>query len=476
MDTFLEFKNASIFRQGKIVLEDFNWKIKEGESWVVLGNIASGKTTLLQAIAGTLHLKSGEINYHFLPEKTGRWDLRKHITILSFQNRLIDGNDLYYQQRYNYSPEDNIPTVREHLGNQDFNAPHFQLLKISELLDVELIKLSNGQTRRVILAKTLSTHPKLLLLDNPFAGLDVETRDNLREFIQTLVEHGQKIILSCMHPEDVPSAFTHVLQLENMMIRYQGLRKDLKNESHVDLKNGFHRALTKSGRSFETAIELKDVSVQYGNKKVLDKIAWRVLKNEKWALLGKNGAGKSTLLSLLNADNPQLYRNEIVLFDEVRQIGQSIWKVKQRIGFFSPELHAYFNEDLDVFDVIATGYTDKFIPKNNISEAEQHHIEDLLSFYSLSGLRNRKYLQLSSGEQRLILFLRSLVKDVDLLILDEPFQGFDNTLIEQSRQLLDQYCKNTTLIFVTHYESEIPDCVNNFLILKDGRVDQCYST
>ena len=441
----------------------------------MLGNIATGKTTLLQAIAGTLHLKSGEINYHFLPEKTSRWDLRKHITTLSFQNRLIDGNDLYYQQRYNYSPEDNIPTVRQHLGNYDFSVPHFQLLKISELLDVELIKLSNGQTRRVILAKTLSAHPKLLLLDNPFAGLDVETRDSLRDFIQTLVEHGQKIILSCMHPEDVPAAFTHVLQLEHMEINYRGLRADFKTESRVDLKNSFHLTSKQPTNPYETAIELKDVSVLYGNKKVLDKINWKVLKNEKWALLGKNGAGKSTLLSLLNADNPQRYRNEIILFDELRQIGQSIWKLKQRIGFFSPELHAYFNEDLNVFDVIATGYSDKFIPKNNISEAEQQHIEDLLDFYSVSMLQNRKYLQLSSGEQRLILFLRSLVKDVDLLILDEPFQAFDNELIERSKHLLDLYCKNTTLIFVTHYESEIPSCVNNFLILKAGRVDQCYS-
>lgn len=476
MEAFLEFRNASIFRQGKIVLGNFTWKINEGESWVVLGNIASGKTTLLQALAGTLHLKSGEINYHFLPEKINRWDLSKDITLLSFQNRLIDGNDLYYQQRYNYSPEDNIPTVRQHLGNQDFSAPHFRLLKISELLDVELIKLSNGQTRRVILAKTLSMHPKLLLLDNPFAGLDVETRDDLRGFIQTLVEHGQKIILSCMHPEDVPSAFSHVLQLENMTIRYLGLRSNFTNESRVDLKSNFYPSPRKPAEIFETAIELKDVSVQYGNKKILDAINWKVLRGEKWALLGKNGAGKSTLLSLLNADNPQLYRNEIILFDEVRQMGQSIWKVKKRIGFFSPELHAYFNEDLKVFDVIATGYIDKFVPKNDISEAEQQRIENLLEFYSIIKLRDRKYLQLSSGEQRLILFLRSLVKDVDLLILDEPFQGFDNELIEQSKKLLDQNSKNTTLIFVTHYESEIPSCVKNFLIINNGRVEQCYST
>jgi molybdate transport system ATP-binding protein len=468
---FLEFKDASIFRQGQIVLERINWKVKEEENWIVLGRIASGKTSLLQAIVGTLHLKSGEIRYDFLDSSVSRWELKKHIAMVSFQNKLMSGGDLYYQQRYNFSLEDNIPTVRQHLGNRDFNAPHFKLLRIEELLDVELIKLSNGQTRRVILVKALSAHPKLLLLDNPFAGLDIDTRNALRDFINELVRSGQNIILSCMHPEDIPPVFSHLLCMEERRVVYQGLRKFFEPPPQNKQEQLANFISKKNLPSFVVALEMRQVSVRYGNKQVLDQVDWRVLRNEKWALLGKNGSGKSTLLSLLNADNPQAYGNDIVLFDEKRQAGQSIWKIKHRIGFFSPELHAYFNEDLSVFDVIATGYTDKFIPKNNISEIEQQRIENLLEFYSKSALSDRRYLQLSSGEQRLVLFLRSLVKEVDLLILDEPFQGFDNDLIEKSKNLLDQYCRETTLIFVTHYESEIPASVNRFLILNEGKVE-----
>jgi molybdate transport system ATP-binding protein len=470
MRPFLEFKNASVFRQGQIVLKNLNWTILEGESWVVLGNIASGKTTLLQAIAGLHHIKSGEVNYHFLDKSVSRWELRKHISIASFQNRIISGSDLYYQQRYNFSPEDKIPTVRQHLENEDFNTPHFQLLRIAELLDLELIKLSNGQTRRVILAKALSSRPALLLLDNPFAGLDEETRNNLRDFINNLVLHGEKIILSCMHPEDIPPAFSYVLHMQRMNFLYAGLRKDLPQSQRKEFRKKIEVDEKRHNPRFSVAVNLKDVSVGYGGKQILESINWTVLRNEKWALLGENGSGKSTLLSLLNADNPQVYANEITLFDEQRQTGQSIWRTKQRIGFFSPELHAYFNENLSVFDVIATGYTDKFIPRKIISEDEQRHIEDLLDFYSRLFLKERRYLQLSSGEQRLVLFIRSLVKKVDLLILDEPFQGFDNDLIEQSKELLDQYCEKTTLIFVSHYETEIPQCVDKFLRLKNGRI------
>jgi molybdate transport system ATP-binding protein len=222
---FLQFKSASVFRQGQTVMENLNWTIQEGESWVVVGDIASGKTTLLQAIAGMHHIKSGEVNYHFLDANVSRWELRKYISIASFQNRLISGSDLYYQQRYNFSPDYRIPTVRQHLGNQDFTAPYLQLLKIHELLDVELIKLSNGQTRRVLLAKALSASPALLLLDNPFAGLDAETRANLRDFINNLVLNGQKIILSCMHAEDIPPAFSHVLYLQHMHFFVCGIEK-----------------------------------------------------------------------------------------------------------------------------------------------------------------------------------------------------------------------------------------------------------
>jgi molybdate transport system ATP-binding protein len=97
-------------------------------------------------------------------------------------------------------------------------------------------------------------------------------------------------------------------------------------------------------------------------------------------------------------------------------------------------------------------------------------MHDLLAYYSLQHLAGRRYRHLSSGEQRLILFLRSLVKTVDLLILDEPFQGFDLQLIERSRRLIDEYCQDTTLIIVTHYQEEIPSCVTMVLTLDEGRV------
>jgi molybdate transport system ATP-binding protein len=473
----LQFRNASVFRLGQTVLNNINWTVSKNESWLIIGPMASGKTTLLKAIAGQLPIRSGEAD--FTPEdlRIDRWELPKFITLASFRNQLTNGADFYYQQRYNFVSSEQVPTVSRYLGHYDLADARIKALRIHELLHLELVKLSNGQTRRVILAKALLSQTALLLLDNPFAGLDTEARADLHYLIEELLRHGQRIMLTCTYLEDIPQGFTHLLYMQHNNIVFQGPLKAgidfARRAMSANVMKHTSSVLTArllSDNTFEKAVELKNVTVRYGSKLVLDHINWTVRRNEKWALMGKNGSGKSSLLSLLNADNPQAYGNDILLFDEKRTYGRSIWQVKKRIGFFSPELQAYFNEDLSVFDTLATGYTDTFVPKKNLTTEEAQRMHELLAFYSIEKLTSRRYRHLSSGEQRLILFLRSLVKTVDLLILDEPFQGFDRSLIEQSRMLIDQYCRDTTLIIVTHYSEEIPSCVTKVLTLEEGKV------
>jgi molybdate transport system ATP-binding protein len=473
----LQFKNATVIRAGQTVLNNINWTVLKNENWLIIGPMASGKTTLLEAVAGQLPVKSGEANFTPVDLRIDRWELPKFITLASFRNQLVNGADFYYQQRYNFVASEQVPTVSRYLGTYDFTDARIKALRINELLHLELVKLSNGQTRRVILAKALLSQPALLLLDNPFAGLDTETRADLHQLIEELLRHRQRIMLTCTYLEDIPQGFTHVLYMQHNNIAFQGPLKDgidfARRSMAANVMKNTSRSLTAlplSGNTFEKAVELKNVTVRYGSKLVLDNVNWTVKRNEKWALMGKNGSGKSSLLSLLNADNPQAYGNDILLFDEKRTYGRSIWHVKKRIGFFSPELQAYFNEDLSVIDTLATGYTDTFVPRKNITAEEEQRMHNLLAFYSIEHLSLRRYRHLSSGEQRLILFLRSLVKTVDLLILDEPFQGFDRSLIEQSRMLINQYCRDTTLIIVTHYREEIPSCVTKVLTLKEGRV------
>src|SRR5688572_13384763 len=120
---------------------------------------------------------------------------------------------------------------------------------------------------------------------------------------------------------------------------------------------------------------MKKVSVQYGDKIILDEVNWKVMKGERWLLSGPNGAGKSTLLSLITADNPKAYANSIFLFGKKRGSGESIWDIKKKIGFISPELHLFFDQGTSCFDVIASGLFDTIGLFRQLSAAQQRSEE-----------------------------------------------------------------------------------------------------
>jgi len=216
---------------------------------------------------------------------------------------------------------------------------------------------------------------------------------------------------------------------------------------------------------------MENVSIRYGTKTVLHNINWEVRRGEAWSLSGHNGAGKSTLLSLITGDNPQAYSQLIYLFDKRRGSGESIWDIKEKIGYISPELHLHFDQSVNCFDVIASGLFDTIGLFRKLSLKDQHKVMQWMKLMGLEELKSTSLRQLPSGRQRMVLLARALVKNPPLLILDEPFQGLDESQIAYMRALINQIHNKfgTTLICVSHYEQEMPDCVNHFLRLEQGR-------
>jgi molybdate transport system ATP-binding protein len=219
---------------------------------------------------------------------------------------------------------------------------------------------------------------------------------------------------------------------------------------------------------FEVAIDMKSINVQYGQTSIINGLDWQVRKGEAWALSGPNGAGKSTLLSLVTADNPQAYAQNLILFDRKRGSGESIWDIKHQIGYVSPELHLYFKEGGDVFSVVASGLFDTLGLFRKLSDRQAEQVEGCLAILGLLHVRDRNFQQISSGEQRMVLFARALVKNPPLLILDEPCQGLDIRQIQLVKQLIDFLIDRgeTTLVYVSHYASDIPSSIQKKLALK----------
>ena len=466
----IQLKNVFARRNNKILFKNINWTLKTDEHWAMIGQTGAGKSSFMDMILGDLTVEKGEILYPFLADIEAQSDdyvdVADYISVVKFHDSAINYSQFYYQQRFQSSDTEGVLTVRDFL-NEDFetdvsNSDILNLLNIKDLLDYEIVKLSNGQTRKMYIAKALLAQPAILVLDNPFLGLDEEARQVLKNVINALItEGGIQVILICNYIDEIPENVTHILWLEDFKIKGIFNRHEISHIQFSDFQLDkklpiFTQKAT--SKPFEMAVQLTNVSVKYGEKQALQHINWMVKRGEKWALLGGNGSGKSTLLSLMYGDHPQAYANDISLFDRKRGSGESIWDIKKRIGYVSPELHLYFTENIANIDLVTEGGMSSRLAKQ------------LFNYYDFNHLVNRNFQEISFGEQRLVLLIRALVQQPDLLILDEPFQGLDGYKIGLSKALLNVFCQDKTLIFVTHYKGEIPEIVTQFLQLKEGKI------
>ncbi|MCU7549349.1 ATP-binding cassette domain-containing protein [Chitinophagaceae bacterium LB-8] len=468
--TMIKAVELSVKLGSRCVINPVSFEVNEHEQWAVVGPSGSGKTTLLHALAG--------LQFH-----SGRIEMEKGIRVVMVEQQhkfknLSNTSNFYYQQRFNsFDAEDTI-TVKEYLQPyvpfREELTSLLDLLGINNLWNRRLIQLSNGENKRLQLAKALLQQPGILLLDNPFTGLDVTARSSLEHILHKVAQHGIHIIIVTAQ-NAVPSFITNILVLNEQgnaklytAQEYNSLPQQEKQPVQIDIVLLQKLAGMDKVHEFENAVYMKNVRVQYGAKEILKNVSWQVKEGERWALSGPNGAGKSTLLSLITGDNPQAYANEIYLFDRKRGSGESIWDIKKRIGYVSTELHLYFPPSISVFKAIASGLFDTIGLFRQLNEAQISRVSEWIRLFGLQHISNRLLSHLSASEQRLTLLARALVKNPSLLILDEPAQGLDVEQARMFKAIVDQICTltNKTLIYVTHLEEEIPACVNRFIRLE----------
>ena len=475
----LHLEKVTVKLGGQTVLRTIDLTIQKGEQWAITGPSGSGKTVLAHTIAGR-HFFSGTLIAGFATPET----YHHSVMVVEQQHRFKDvtnQSDFYYQQRYNSFDAERTVTagqlLSETLSNQTDPGINqwIQLLQIDHLMDEPLIQLSNGENKRLQLALALLQHPQLLILDNPFLGLDVQGRKALHEILLQLSNTGLSLLVITT-PTEIPDCITHIATLESGVLSEGIPKKSFPPPGPVSpvillqaeqLKN----IPVVQHEGFETPIRMKNVTIRYDGKTVLDNINWEVKKGERWSVSGPNGAGKSTLLSLLTGDNPQAYSNEIWLFDKKRGTGESIWDIKKRIGYVSPEMHLYFDYTATAFHAIASGLFDTIGLFRQLNADQEALVFQWIDLLQLNKVAHKLLKQLSSGEQRLVLLARALVKSPPLLILDEPCQGLDDVHVAMFRELVNTVCTgmSSTLIYVSHYKEEIPAVVTRHLQLEKGK-------
>jgi molybdate transport system ATP-binding protein len=445
----IELRSVSLTR-GDGRLLNLDWSIRAGETWAIVGASGSGKTTLLELLADRHRPDAGSV-------KRSVPTTAIHFVAFREQSRAFSYAGHYYQQRYDFADSEEPFTLRQFLNSPSDSASQRVATEfgLADKMDLAFLKLSNGQTRRARIARAVLAEPKLLLLDDPFVGLDTAGRAKLMEVMRRLSERGTAIVYTAL-ADEIPEG-VRTLELTTKQIDIHAAPKSYAAPSD------------NAGAESTPVLELNGVTVRHGGTAILADISWTVRAGERWAILGPNGAGKTTLLALACGDHPQAFSNDVRLFGQRRGSGETIWDVKKRIGFVSPEFHLYFSEPLTAFEAAATGFHDALLYRKP-SEAEAARVGQLFRTFGATEWMHRPFRQLPTGRQRLALVVRSLVKRPELLILDEPFQGMDLPSASSIRDWLDGNLEpSQTLIFVTHRISEIPRIVTRTLRLDAGR-------
>lgn len=469
MEILLEAVSETLQYAG-VKLKNLNsFRIKRAAAYVVIGENGCGKTTLGKIIEKGWNIATNVV----------RGD-KQALKIKSIEftdiHALTGCKESYYQQRFEATMNDDIPTVDNLISGKIDEALWVELcakLSLNDIRHKRINFLSSGELRKFLIINLFIDTPDILIIDNPYIGLDAVSRALFDSLIESIVAQGVAVILMLCNTVDIPDYTNYIIPMQNLdilpMVEVNSVneitikKKELEKLFNAKFDLTLLPKAEKLKVDYTTAFELKKCEVSYGKTIILKDISWKVNAGEHWALLGENGAGKSTLLSLLYADNPQGYRNDITIFDHRRGTGESIWDIKRKIGYISPEMHLYFNNGEDVITVIASGFYDNVGCFRKVTEEQKTVTMAWLDAIGIQNLALRRFPTLSSGEQRLVLLIRTFIKNAPLLILDEPLHGLDMVRKRLVAHIIEQIAKqkDMSIIYVTHYIQEIPQCVTH---------------
>lgn len=502
-DALVEFQNASFSVGGNIVFPDTAWKIRKGEQWGIVGPNGSGKAILVQAILGEIMPTSGSVSYNLMDSGGRECDPPDAIAMISTekQREFIRKESSFYQSRWHSGIEEGEHTVSDYLSQKivedinpfavdarmsdpdEFESRRQELIKalnIADLLSRKILHLSNGEQRKVLLAHALLRKPQILILDDPFAGLDSDSRSRVSGLLMKLKKSGLTMILISHRLNEISRFISNLLIVRDYRVIAAGEKSAVVrkigragvSDVLVSVKHGSKTILPiQKMPAVKTVIKVQNLSILAGDKIILDSINWTVRAGEHWAISGRNGSGKTTLLNVICGDHPQAFAQDITLFDKRLARPQDFVNARRKIGVFTIELHQHFPLECNCLDAVCSGFYNTPGLFKTPSSEHRKRAKSLLEDFGLEHYAKTPLCELPVGHQRLVLICRAMVRMPWLLILDEPCQGLDALQKITVLKAVDRIAEQTkaTILFVTHHPREMPQCITHILKIKDGK-------
>lgn len=445
----LKIENADLIIRRTPRLKKINLKVHSGDFIGIYGRNGSGKTLLSELICGGLKPSGGS----FSASK----DFKASVVTSEEQKIMLekerhDDDSEYMEGRID--PGRSVLTIlkngSEGLFNDDDIKQLADVFEITHILDRGIKFLSTGEFRKMMIVKSILSKPDVLVMDDPYTGLDIGTRNKLHSLIGEIRNMVGSLVIISGRKKDLSECRRFFL-LDNMTLNESELTDHLVSGRS---SAGLEKVIKSKKDNDEGAelIKMEKVHLSYYEEKILTDINWRACSGEHWQIAGPNGSGKSTLLSLVTGDNPKAYGQDIWLFGRKKGSGETVWEIKQRIGYVSGALQQQHRISQNVLSVVISGYFDSVGLYQKPDPVQIDIARGLCSEFGVMELIDKPFSSLSEGMKRKVLILRAIIKKPELMILDEPCQGLDDhnseTVLSAAEGIMLR--EHSTLLYVSH--------------------------